>query len=373
MNEPRGRSIAAQKYEAGKATTMVDAVSPSVVIVWENSTVNRILLLAFLALGAVQDTPVTHARIRLDYKPEPAVKLTIVNRRASPLTRIEIGLFVGTATKPTIVHDSYAPLDAHAERTTDIRIEQTVIDHASIMLAVFADGYYEGTPDAVAAWKAERQAQADDLVYWIGVLETMPRVSEPDLRKFLSAHVAAHSDTPQPGRETVRTRLTRILGRYPAGLEVWPPLDALKIDAQAELSALQRPLPTFASDRGDPPAAPAVDMIARLKATTTTLMAIVDNEGDAAIEAVGFEVEAGAARASSAQSHDFCPSKPGDGAPNARQIQPRQSREFTVAVAPPAEAVLPPVRLTFVLFADGSSEGRVAERERLLRSRQCGP
>src|SRR5437764_1425474 len=198
--------------------------------------------LVALALPA-QDTAITHASIRLAVKPEPAIRVTLVNRRASPLTDIQIRMFPKDAGRGIMTHRSFQPLDAHAERTFDLRTDGAIIDHASVTLAVFEDGYCEGAPDAIAEWKKERQAAIGDLVYWIGVLSTMPRVSEPDLRRFLAQHIVAHTDTPQGRKETMRARIRRILENYPSGPDVWLPLDGLKQEAQTDLAALRRQPP----------------------------------------------------------------------------------------------------------------------------------
>src|SRR4051812_34671684 len=319
---------------------------------------SRTILWPLLALMfTAQDTPITHARIHLARKPEPAVRITLVNRRASALTQVQIKLYPGGAEHGVIMHNSYQPLDAHAERTFDLRTGGTSIDHASVTLAVFEDGYYQGAPDAVEEWQKDRQALADDLVFWIGVLSTMPRISEPDLRRYLTNHVAEHKDAPQARKDSMRVRIKRLLETYPSGPDIWLPLDALKDEAQGDLAALRRPLPAPDAAAGDTSPVAAVEMTARLKATTNTVVALADNLGQAPIEAIGFEVFEGDGWVRSGQSTDYCPARPGDAPENPRYILPGDTRESPVAVAPPGDdAAFPPIQLTFVLFTDGTFE-----------------
>src|SRR5438270_5310366 len=127
----------------------------------------RTVLSALFALVLPsQDTPITHATVRLVVKPEPAIRVTLVNRRASALTDVQIRLFPADA-RGINTFRSFQPLDARGERSFDVRTYGAIVARASVILAVFEDGYYEGTPEAIADWKKERQAAADDLVYWI--------------------------------------------------------------------------------------------------------------------------------------------------------------------------------------------------------------
>jgi hypothetical protein len=267
--------------------------------------------------------------------------------------------------------DEYTSFDRLAPRTRktlDIRVQDSSVDTVVPSLAVFEDGHVEGLPDTVNAWRRDRQALSDDLTYWIGVLSTMPRISEPDLRAHLASHLASHADRPDPRAETVRARLVRILQRYPSGPEVWEPLDRLRADAERERATLRRTLDGTAAQ-----ASPGTLAIVAPRASTTpNVVASIENLRDVPIEAFGFEVMTpGSDVPDSGMSMDFCPLRPGEGEADHRFIRGRETRDVPIGRQPSPDAPLPPVRLRFVLYTDGSFEGRTFDRDELLRNRRC--
>jgi hypothetical protein len=327
-----------------------------------------LLVTTLLALSA-QEPSVTGARVSLKLRQEPAPQVTLVNERDSAVVEYRLRITASAAARGINEHASFERLAPRARKTLDLRVQDSSFDTIVLSLAVFEDGHVEGLPDTLNVWRGDRRALSDDLTYWIGVLSTMPRISEPDLRAHLASHLAGRADRPDPRTETVRARLVRILQRYPSGPEVWEPLDGLRADAERERAAVRRTL--------DGPAAQAspgtLAIVSPRASTTPNVVASIENLRDVAIEAFGFEVLKPASnQPDTGMSMRLCPSRRAEGESDHGFIRAGETRDVPIGRQPLPDAPLPPVRLRFVLYADGSFEGRAFDRDELLRQRACG-
>ena len=332
---------------------------------------------------SAQDTEVKGARVSLARKPSAVLNVTIENRRDSPLVAWEIG--VSSPARPSpgqMVHGSdfsgrkiepwqtSGPIAPHERRTIAVDLmDRPEGDAAAMRLAVFDDGYYEGTADAVESWLKTRQMRIDDLRYWSGVLELMPRVSETDLRAYLTSRLAdrAGQVVQSPSGSPVRWKLQEVLRRYPSGPEVWSALEPLRADTQRELAALTRqPSGGVSTTAG---AVASVAILTQDRVASATLVATIENLRTVPLEALGLEVLAAATgRGSSMQGMDFGgveTPEPGHGA-----IKPREKREIPLYVTVGPNDALPQVRLSYVMFDDLVLEGQAAARVEVLKRRE---
>ena len=355
------------------------------------SSSNSLVMSRYLAIGLglsalsalAQDTEIRGARVSLVRKPSAVLNVTIENRRDSPLVAWELGLSSSAKPSPGLMtHGSdfsgrkielwqtSGPIAPHERRTIAVDLmERPEGDSAALRLAVFDDGYYEGVADAVEPWLKTRQMRIDDLRYWSGVFELMPRVSETDLRAYLASRLAdrAGRDVQSPNAAQVRWKLREVLRRYPSGPDVWSGLEPLRAETQRELAALT-PQPSG----GASPTMGAVTSVAILtqdRVASGTLVATIENRRAVPIEAFGLEVLAAVTgRGSSMRGMDFCgveAPEPGRGA-----IKPHETREIPLYVTVGPNDALPQVRLPYVLFDDLVFEGQAAARVEVLQRRE---
>jgi hypothetical protein len=342
---------------------------------------NLAIGLGLLALStSAQDTEVKGARVSVVRKPSAVLNVTIENRRESPLVEVQLGLTPRGTGSGLMVSGRYfgdtppnETIKPHERRVlgTSLRSDWDA-EAATIRLIVFADGYYEGVADAVEPWRKARQARIDDLRYWNGVFELMPRVSETDLRAYLKSRLgdrAAQDVQNQNPSGPLSRKLQDVLWRFPSGPDVWSGLDRLRADVQRELAALTRQPPGNA-----PPAAGAVTsavIIAQERAASTALAAAIENLRDVSIETFGFEIlDPASNRQRSGRREDASMTDPAS-APGAHgRVQPHSIREVPLNVTLGPEDALPVVRLTFVIFDDLLSEGKAADRDEALRERE---
>ena len=259
-----------------------------------------------------QDTEIKGARISLERKPSAVLNVTIENRRDSSLVAWQIGLsergssairgihgsdFSGRKTEPW---QTGGPIGPHERRTIAVDLTNSLeVTSGALQFVAFEDGYVEGLPAAVEPWRKARRERVDDLRYWSGVFEFMPRVSESDLRAYLASRLAERSDR-REDPSGVRAELQNVLRRYPSGPDVWLGLDRLRADTRSELARL----PAVTS-----PAAEAVTsavILTQDRAVSTRFAVAIENLRGAAIEAYGYEVvDAATGRFRSGQRTDF--------------------------------------------------------------------
>lgn len=320
------------------------------------------ILASILSLQpAVESPQVKGARISPVPKPQAILNLTIENRRASHLIEWQIAL--GRRPGEGIMgHTGFGSIQPGERRTIPIRLSgaQDAAEGTLIFVA-FEDGYYEGIARAVQEWRSVREERAKDLSYWVRVFGMMPRVSEPELRRYLAEHSVKRAGEVPRDPSGVSAKLQAVLQRYPAGPDVWDALDRLRIETQAALARATRE-PSNGTGGGGVDAVSSAVITAQTHVGTTSFMVAIENLGRKAIEAMGFEIlDPATKRPRGGQTADFCGTD--------RLIQPKEIREFFPGTDVNPDTP-PVVRMTFVLYDDLSFEGSTEARDELLRRRE---
>lgn len=320
-------------------------------------------VVAVLALqSAAPHTPVTGARISLVPKPQAVLNVTIENRYTSPLVEWQIRIGPRREGQGVAGYTGYGSIQPGERRTVPVSLANSRDgETGTLTFVAFENGFHQGTAQAVQGWRQVREERAKDLSYWVRVFGMMPRVSEPDLRRYLAERGVERAGEFTADPSGVRGKLRDVLLRNPSGPDVWQPLDRLRIETEAALARATRE-PSAADGGGVVEAVSSAVIAAQQQVTTTTYLAAIENVRDRALEAVGFEdYDPATNRPKGGLTSDFCLAD--------RQIQPGEIREmFFSAGANPGPRPL--VRLTFALFDDLSFEGSTAARDELLRRRE---
>lgn len=322
-------------------------------------------VVAILSLQpAAQAPPIAGARISLVPKPQAVLNITIENRRASPLIWWQIRLDVrGAVGRTTMIHTGSGSIPQGGKRMVPVQLTNPQdVATAALISVEHEDGFHEGTAEAVQAWRTNREERAKDLSYWLRVLGMMPRISEPDLRRYLSDHIGERVGQAQDDPSGFRNKLQNVLLQHPSGPGVWRALDRLHLEAQAALTWNTRE-PAAGSRGGGVDAIASAVISAQEQVETTTYDVAIQNLRGVPIEAVGFETfDPATNRPKSGQTSDFWEARE-------LMIQPKEIREFPFRSdvnpnAPPA------LRVSFVLFEDLTFEGSTEARDQLLRRRE---
>jgi hypothetical protein len=332
---------------------------------------------ALLALQVSVPAPeIKGARVTVVSRTAATMSVTVENRRDSPLVELQIAIpgakGKGSQVDARFFHDQPygirwepGPIQPNERRTLEVR-NSVDGEVAEMWLAVFEDGYVEGVAGALDGWRTTHRERTDDLAYWVGVLDTMPRISEPDVRKYLADRVVDRARQAVPNASDIRARVQRALQENASRSgTVWSVLDRLRVEARSELAVLQRQ--TQIKSAASPGAIASVAFSFR-RAVSTEYTAAVENLRDVPIEAFGLDVMGPDSGRASGQWLDFCTTDPEPIERGHGRIQPREVREVPLHVS--AKSGAPVARLSVVLFDDLSFEGLSDQRERLLRDRE---
>jgi hypothetical protein len=240
------------------------------------------------------------------------------------------------------------------------------VESAAITLAVFADGFVEGTPDQVEAWRTRRREQIDDLAYWVRAFDGMPRINEPAVRDYVATRVLERAREAPTDPSTMRDRLQRVLELYPSGPDVWIGLDRLRADARRDLA--EPPAKPPAAFVAQPPAVITDVALTWERSAPTEFVATIENLRDVPIEAFELTLlDRVSNRVLLDQGMDFCLSEPLPAERGLGRIQSHEVREVPLGRSPDAGVL----RLRYVLFDDLSFEGSSEGRDYLLRNREA--
>ena len=332
-------------------------------------TVSIVVAILMLQAGA-QPPAIQGARISLVPKPQAVLNVTIENRYTSPLVEWQIRIGPPRQGQGIVTHTGYGSIQPGERQTVPVSLANPQGGATgTLILVAFANGFHQGTAQAVQGWRQVGEERAKDLSFWVRVFGMMPRVSEPDLRRYLADRSVERAGELAGDPSGVRAKLRDVLQRYPSGPEVWDGLDRLRSETQAALAAATRQ-PADGNSGGIVDAVSSVAISAQEQAKTTTYVAAIENLRGQAIEAVGFEeVDPVTNRVRGGQTSDFCLSEPLATERGHGRIQPKETRElpFGSSVNPNA---LPIVRFTFVVFDDLSFEGSAVARGELFRRRE---
>jgi hypothetical protein len=337
---------------------------------------------ALFALQVSNQSPkipeITGARVTLVPKTVAGLSVTLENRRTSPLVECAIGTTQPGESAPSVIYSYYfsgaypgrpdaGPLQPNARRDLELVPRNgTGMERPAMTLAVFADGFVEGTPDQVEAWRTRRREQIDDLAYWVRAFDGMPRINEPAVRDYVAARVLERAREAPTDPSTTRDRLQRVLELYPSGPEVWIGLDRLRDDTRRDLAG--QPAKPPAANGAQPPAVISGVALTWERSAATELVATIENLRDVPIEAFELKlVDPATKRVLLDQGADFCLSDPLPAERGSGRIQPHEVREVPLGSSHD-DGVL---RLAYVLFDDLSFEGSSEGREYLLRWREA--
>lgn len=310
-----------------------------------------------LAQASAPDTAVTGARVSIATKAATTVEIVIENRRDVPLVEWQVGS--GWA-----IGGGRGSIAPHAQQTIELSPTKGAAGPpARIVVAAFADGWFEGVGPPFQTWLDARRAHTADLGYWVRAFMAMPRVSLLELRKYLADRLAERAVDDRPNMSHVSDRVREVLQRFPDGPDVWQPLDRLKAQTEAEYLEASRQGP-----RGNPGAVQTVigaAVVSARETSTTDYAVVIENLREVPIEAVGFDEVDASGRKRGGQSVDYCVSDPARRDRFGR-IQPHERREFPLygRTDPPGQ-----YRLSFVMFDDLTFEGPASARADILQRR----
>jgi hypothetical protein len=322
--------------------------------------------------SAVQNPVVKRAKISLTSKSIAVEHVTIENLRDTPIVSWHIGLFRPGAERPSSVNitdwvgaegnraPGTGPVAPHERRVVDIEAPESAPDATPQLMAIaFADGYYEGTAAGLDDMRTRRRKQVDELSYWIGAIDGMPRDSESRAREYLADRAAdssAHIRDDAGGTQGQLFSLSR------NGSSVLSAVDGVRAGAQQRLNQLQ-PWASISVDGRKIESVPLTNE----RAASSRYTVVIENLADTPIEALAYDISTRTGGQGS--SMDFCGVPPGVGrrfgpiAPGETREEP-YFREVKEGEDPPA------VRLRYVMFENLSFEGSAADRDEVLTNRE---
>jgi len=325
-----------------------------------------------------QDTPIRSVRVSLEAKPDAQVRVVIENLRDSPLVESAIGLFAPGEASPRLFHYSNFLTDPEGLKRDGVvavpiafRGRRVIAFHTprsqgqltpALTLVTFADGYYEGTLEMLTEWRGLRQKHADELAYWIRVMDTTPRDSVDAVqRHFADASAAREARNPGEGTE-LRIRMENFR-RYDGTLR------SMLAAVGRERDAAARQWTTLQSSLVGPLAARPIRSatLSPDYSTPVEYVVAIENTGKVPVEAWGLEyIDPRTGRSNGpAEMHDTCGvrvdvSRGGIAPGEVLEVSSRR----TLGDGPPSLA------LRFVLFEDLSFEGSMSARDEVFRRRE---
>jgi hypothetical protein len=309
-------------------------------------------------------TTITGARLTVIDKSVKTLLVTIENQRDSPLNEWRVD-------SPWVSFGGRDVIAPHERRVVSIELkdDRAATRPTTVELAAFEDGYYEGRGRMFDRWVTERTERREDLAYWVKAFMSMPRVSESGLRTFLADHFAARASRETRMIRHVSDRVQELMRQFPEGPEIWPRLDRLRKEVEAEYLGATR-VPIGGAKSGSVDTVTAASVVATELRPSTSYSIVIENLRDVPIVAFGvqdFDPANGRRRGGSWT--DFCVTDPADPWPRNERIPPNGTRDLGARFGP--GPVVPLAKLSFVMFEDLRFEGESAQREELLRAREA--
>jgi hypothetical protein len=196
----------------------------------------------------------------------------------------------------------------------------------------------------------------------------MPRVSETELRAFLSDRVAARaSGETHMSMRHVSDRVQELMKAVAQGDSIWPRIERLRREVEAEYRAMARQPSGGRAGTVDSVTAAAV--VGTELRPTVSYTVILENLRDVPIEAFAIEdYDVAAGRPSGWTGTDFCNLDPAQDRAGRGRILPHEKRDLGATFGP--GPTVPLAKLKYVMFDDLQFEGDPVERARLLRVRE---
>jgi hypothetical protein len=264
--------------------------------------------------------------------------------------------------------DAVAPR-SRREFSTEFPVDPGVTGPARVAYAAFEDGYYEGSGRAFERWLAARDERREDLAYWTKALMSMPRISEPELRTFLSDHVAVRASGETHWTIShVSDRVQSLLLWVPQGGGIWPRIDQLRKEVEAEYLAVTRTPPE--KQPGAAETGTAATVVSTDVRPAVSYTVILENLREVPIEAYSVaDYDLARGRVSGWTGTDFCTSEPDAGRAGRGRIMPHEKRDLGAVFG--SGPTVPLLKLYYVMFDDLQYEGEPVERVRLLKKREA--
>ncbi len=339
--------------------------------------------LAFVGLAVVSAFLATPRQVEVKsvaiaVLPKAATTATfhLKNARDSALVAWEVGLLASGDAMDRIVTTagedhfwmpvatgSRGPMQPGESREMRILRGGPASPAAVVTMAIFADGYSEGTATSLQKALKSWQERADDLAWWARAFNDMPRSSDAEARRYLAAKIVERS--PLPDSVGIRANLGGLV-------RADPPPRGLIVDverrfrqgADAQLAMARRFLA-----RGIPAGSGAVKSV-RVDFTAAPSDQYdlrIENLTDKVIEAWGLEVTA--EKHTRQEFADACADAPDSTSPRGR-FQPHQVRLEPLSSNTTADQPPPLARVLYVVFDDLSAEGPQDAIERVFRERE---
>jgi hypothetical protein len=326
-----------------------------------------------------QETDVKAASISLRPRAVAIQRVTIENRRNSPIVAWEVGLFAPGASQPSSTQYSdlswskgdepvgRGPIKPNERRVIDVPLHNHQnLDVVALRMVAFADGHYEGTIAALRPWWQRRQQRADDLDYWIRAIDSLPQESAQGLRQYIARRAVDRAGQVKEDVSGLRDRMATLSRQQNSTLDnLLSAIERIRADAARELAVLRPSLAPADNPDGRVTSA----SLSSERATSTEFVVAIENLRSVPLEALAFEVNYVGARGGSAQSIDYCSAEP-DTVPGRGRLMPGEVREFSLGSPVKEGDALPLVRLKYVMFGDLSFEGSPVDRNELLRHRE---
>jgi hypothetical protein len=249
---------------------------------------------------------------------------------------------------------------------------------ATLSMAVFADGSFEGNAGEVRMLLADRADKARDLAYWLDVIDATPRTTSKDADAFLQDRAAEYKQISPRDPNYLRERLTSLLdGRRPAD-SVFAQLDNMETEVARRLDARQRMLTRVGNvDPASLETTPVVSASVHAEiGTATDIVALIENRSPSPIEAWRIEESAPPASVRSGGQDPWSAALPSNGVRidtcgTSHQIKPHETREvFLHAAETLPDDFTPHAALTLIVFSTLTFEGRKVDFDQVLRQRE---
>jgi hypothetical protein len=326
-----------------------------------------------------QYSEIRGARLTAQPRTVPIERITIENRRNSPLVSWEVGFVRSGANRPWMTHssdfsvsgrypDGDGPIQPNERRLIEVQVDSPEANVVGLTMVAFADGYAQGDTAALAPWRQRRQERANDLGYWIRSVATMPRGSEQEARQYLAERAAERAGQINGDPSGLRDRLSFLARQQNTPLaNLLFAVDRARTEAARDLTILQRSLTVTSADNSGSAVTSAG--VSSERAAGTEVVVTIENLRNVPLEALAFDIIDHDGRAGRTTGIDYCceaadRSKPGS------SLQPGEVREFPLRHRLKDGEAPPPVRLKYVMFEDLLFEGSAADRTALLRARE---
>jgi hypothetical protein len=336
-----------------------------------------IVLVSVLSALSAQEqtgTSVKSATVSVIRKAVDVQFIEVENLREVPLVEIKLALNSSTAGfffdgPPDVTGQPSNPAIRRHEirRLRTLRGAYNRAPTARVTLALFADGSHLGTPEAIAEFRQRQQLIIDDLSFWFGVLQKVPR----------STPAAAHEYLREKAKERLRVDRTdpsRIAGSIddwfgPYRAPDWWMAGAKReiVDLGKRLDVARRYRNFVNTDTG------GVEQAVGIRSEIgqgSDFVAVITNLRELPLEAWEVDLQHPTSGiAGSWLTHDACASL-SDTASSGR-LRQHETREVLINSADDLpDSAMPRASLALALWNDLSWEGLPDRRANLLRARE---